>query len=140
MTKDSVDFMGLLDELLGTKKKAPKQNPYYGRFRRFCKKHGITYTVDSYDGYIDFTCANGGTGMFYPNHRDWCEAYYRITVWMKEGQDPNTADEMPWPGDEQPTQPPGTDEAQRLAEANARFAERRKKSDAIREANKGAEK
>ncbi len=41
MTKDSVDLMGLLDELLGTKKKAPKQDPHYGKFRRFAKNTAL---------------------------------------------------------------------------------------------------
>jgi hypothetical protein len=85
-----------LDELLGNlfrppRKPKSKADPDYGKFRRLCKKHGLTYTVAD-DGYVDVDAPDGarftvGTGY-------WDERLGRLEEILETGYYDN---ELAWP-------------------------------------------
>ena len=78
-----------LDEILGTifgKPSKPKRkaDPYYGKFRRLCKKHNLTYTVAN-DGYVDMETPDGAR---FSIGQDWDQRLMRLEEILETGYDP----------------------------------------------------
>ena len=85
-----------LDEVLGrlfkpTKEKR-KADPDYGRFRRLCKKHALTYEVAD-DGYVDVECPDGNR---FSIGQGWDQRARRLEEILATGYDTGNG-ELAWP-------------------------------------------
>ena len=85
-----------LDEVLGrlfkpTKEKR-KPDPDYGKFRRLCKKHALTYKVAD-DGYVDVECLDGTR---FSIGQGWDQRVSRLEEILDTGYDPGNG-ELAWP-------------------------------------------
>ena len=86
-----------LDEVLGRifgKPRKPKRkaDPDYGKFRRLCKKHDLTYTVAD-DGYVDVEAPDGTRFAIGEN---WDQRLPRLETILETGYDPGGG-ELAWP-------------------------------------------
>ena len=95
MKKDTVsflDFGALRIALFKPVKAKRKADPDYGKFRRLCKKHGLTYEVAD-DGYVDIECPDGNR---FSIGQGWDMRAYRLEEIITTGYDPDH-DELSWP-------------------------------------------
>tara|TARA_Y100001951_G_C11277499_1_gene262927 strand:+ start:934 stop:1197 length:264 start_codon:yes stop_codon:yes gene_type:complete len=76
-----------LDSLLRRPKKKRVYDPSYGQFRRFCKKHELTYEIAD-DHYVDVKSLDGkhSTGIGFTG--DWGEVLWRLETLIETGEDP----------------------------------------------------
>jgi len=93
MAKPEFFLDEILRRALRSRKPKRKADPYYGKFRRLCKKHDLTYAVAS-DGYVDVDAPDGtrftvGTGY-------WDERISRLEEILETGYDPGNG-ELAWP-------------------------------------------
>ena len=85
-----------LDEVLGKlfkpEKRKRKPDPDYGKFRRLCKKHGLTYTVAD-DGYVDVECPDKTR---FSIGQGWDQRVSRLEEIIETGYDPGHG-ALTWP-------------------------------------------
>jgi hypothetical protein len=82
------DPASFLDDILGNLFRPPrkpkrKADPDYGKFRRLCKKHGLTYTVAD-DGYVDIDAPDGASFSIGEN---WDQRLIRLEMIIATGFD-----------------------------------------------------
>ncbi len=85
MTAGKPAKLPMLQKLLGdllnygdSPKPRKKADPDYAKFRKECKRLGLTYKI-AHDGYIELS--NGG---FFP-HYNWGESLYRLHKGLETG-------------------------------------------------------
>ena len=85
-----------LDEVLGRLFKPVrakrKADPDYGKFRRLCKKHALTYKIAD-DGYVDVECPDGNRFSIGEN---WDQRVSRLEEILATGYDTGNG-ELAWP-------------------------------------------
>lgn len=85
-----------LDEVLGKLfkpvKRKRKPDPDYGKFRRLCKKHALTYKIAD-DGYVDVECPDGNRFSIGEN---WDQRVSRLEEILATGYDTGNG-ELAWP-------------------------------------------
>jgi hypothetical protein len=64
-----------------------KADPSYGRFRRLCKKHALTYKVAD-DGYVDVECLDGTR---FSIGQGWDQRVSRLEEILETGCDPGSS-------------------------------------------------
>ena len=93
MKTDAVFFLDdVLGKLFKPVKAKRKADPNYGRFRRLCKKHSLTYEVAD-DGYVDVECPDGNR---FSIGQGWDQRARRLEEILDTGYDPDS-DELAWP-------------------------------------------
>jgi hypothetical protein len=109
MPKQNPGPAAFLDDTMGklfrTPKPRRKTDPDYSKFWRLCKKHGLTYTIDPFDGYVDIAAPEGnhqtidGKSVeirFTVGAGYWADRLMRLVAILDTGVDPANG-EVAWP-------------------------------------------
>jgi len=96
MAKPEFFLDEILRRALRSRKPKRKADPYYGKFRRLCKKNDLTYTVSD-DGYVDIEAPDGTRFAIGDN---WAGRVNRLESILETGYDPGHGDHflISWPG------------------------------------------